>query len=333
LSLFRKSVPMTETCLQIIRKRTSCFFLLAVKLLMLSVPLFSLDTENARKHQAKITRVMTWVPPYATAKCKERLDESFKGVGMKNGLTHLGLQFWRPTKKGKIELVDNFKPIDDSTVINFRKWGNAHHVRVLLCIYNGTQRGWDWNLAKNAFGHHQRQFIEVLVSETVRHQLDGVDIDFEGKGSGQRDKQAFLDFVKELALALKAKSKELTINSFAYNWNVPNQRWWKMMLPHVDALHVMGYSETGSKSAGWKSYDFIKSAAGQFSHKLLIGVPSHTNNWENESVDEHLQWIANDSSVGLAIWDAQLKDPEWRTEKIWQMISSIRRGDAVNFTK
>jgi hypothetical protein len=333
LSLFRKSVPMTETCLQIIRKRTSCFFLLAVKLLMLSEPLFSLDTENARKHQAKITRVMTWVPPYATAKCKERLDESFKGVGMKNGLTHLGLQFWRPTKKGKIELVDNFKPIDDSTVINFRKWGNAHHVRVLLCIYNGTQRGWDWNLAKNAFGHHQRQFIEVLVSETVRLQLDGVDIDFEGKGTGQRDKQAFLDFVKELALALKAKSKELTINSFAYNWNVPNQRWWKMMLPHVDALHVMGYSETGSKSAGWKSYDFIKSAAGQFSHKLLIGVPSHTNNWENESVDEHLQWIANDSSVGLAIWDAQLKDPEWRTEKIWQMISSIRRGDAVNFTK
>ena len=324
---------MAETCLQIIRKRTSWFFLLVVKLIMLSLPLFSLDTENAIKQEAKIARVMTWVPPYATAKCKERLEESFKGVGMKNGLTHLGLQFWRPTKKGKIELVDNFKPIDDSTVINFRKWGNAHHVRVLLCIYNGTQRGWDWNLAKNAFGHHQRQFIEVLVSETVRLQLDGVDIDFEGKGTGQRDKQAFLDFVKELALALKAKSKELTINSFAYNWNVPNQRWWKMMLPHVDALHVMGYTETGSKSAGWKSYDFIKSAAGQFSHKLLIGVPSHTNNWENESVDEHLQWIANDSSVGLAIWDAQLKHPHWRTEKIWQMISSIKRGDALSFAK
>lgn len=326
-------MPIAETCLQIIRKRTSRFFLFAVKLLMLSLPLFSLDTENARKHQAKIKRVMTWVPPYATAKCKERLDESFKGLGMKNGLTHLGLQFWRPTKKGQIQLVDNFKPIDDSTVINFRKWENAHHVRVLLCIYNGTQRGWDWNLAKNAFGHHQRQFIEVLVSETVRLQLDGVDIDFEGKGSGQRDKQAFLDFVKELALALKDKGKELTINRFAYNWNAPNQRWWKMMLPFVDALHVMGYTETGSNSAGWKSYDFIKSAAGQFSHKLLIGVPSHTNNWENESVDEHLQWIANDSSVGLAIWHAQLKHPHWRTEKIWQMISSIKRGDALNLAK
>ena len=333
MNLFRKLLPLTEPSFQTIRKRTSWFILLAVKLVMLNLPLLSSDTENARKQQAKITRVMTWVPPYATTKCKERLEESFKGVGMKNGLTHLGLQFWRPTKKGQIQLVDDFKPIDDLTIINFRKWGNAHHVRVLLCIYNGTKKGWNWNLAKNAFGHHQRQFIEVLVSETVRLQLDGVDIDFEGKGAEGRDKQAFLDFIRELAHALKAKGKELTINSFAYNWNAPNQRWWKMILPYVDALHVMGYSETGSKSVGWKSYDFIKSAAGQFSHKLLIGVPSHTNNWENESVDQHLQWIANDSSVGLAIWDAQLKDPEWRTEKIWQMISSIRKGEALNFAK
>lgn len=324
---------MAESCLQIIRKRTSWFFLLAVKLLVVSLPLYSLGTENGIKQHAKITRVMTWVPPYATAKCKDRLDESFKGVGMKDGLTHLGLQFWRPTKKGQIELVDNFKPIDDSTINNFRKWGNAHHVRVLLCIYNVTQKGWNWNLAKNAFGHNQRQFIEVLVSETIRLQLDGVDLDFEGTGEGEKDKQAFLDFIKKLALALKAKGKELTINSFAYNWNAPNQGWWKMLLPYVDALHVMGYTQTGSKSSGWKSYDFIKSAAGKFSHKLLIGVPSHTNNWENGSVDEHLQWIANDSSVGLAIWDAQLKDPEWRTEKIWQMISSIRKGETLNFAK
>ncbi|MBT7405008.1 MAG: hypothetical protein HN754_02735, partial [Opitutae bacterium] len=94
---------------------------------------------------------MTWVPPYATDVCRARLDQSFGGVGMKDGLTHIGLQFWRPTTKGHIELVDNFKPIDDSTIINFRKWGNANNVRVLLCIYNGDREGWNWNLAKNAF--------------------------------------------------------------------------------------------------------------------------------------------------------------------------------------
>ena len=105
-----------------------------------------------------------------------------------------------------------------------------------------------------------------------------------------------------------------------------------MILPHIDALHVMGYSETGSKSAGWRSYDFLKAAAGKYSSKLLIGVPTHTANWENKSVQEHLDWVAKDKSVGLAIWDAQLKDPKWRTREVWKTISRIRHGVDFNGT-
>ena len=105
-----------------------------------------------------------------------------------------------------------------------------------------------------------------------------------------------------------------------------------MMLPYIDALHVMGYSETGSKSTGWRSYDFLKAAAGKYSSKLLIGVPSHTANWENKSVQEHLEWVAKDKSIGLAIWDAQLKDPKWRTNEVWQTISRIRHGANLNGT-
>jgi hypothetical protein len=50
------------------------------------------------------------------------------------------------------------------------------------------------------------------------------------------------------------------------------------MLPHIDALHVMGYSETGSKSTGWKSYDFLKAAAGKYSSKLL--------SWSTQSCEQ-----------------------------------------------
>jgi len=275
---------------------------------------------------------MTWVPPYATEICRDRLDESFGEVGLKNGLTHMGLQFWRPTEEGRIGLVDDFKPIYDSTIINFRKWGQTHGIKVLLCIYNGTRDGWNWNLAKNAFETHRKQFIKTLVSETVRLNLDGVDIDFEGKGKLDGDTEAFVSFIKELSSALKAKGKELTVDSFAYKWNAPNQGWWKLLLPYVDALHVMGYSETGSKSTSWRSYDFLKAAAGKYSSKLLIGVPSHASNWEKASVQEHLEWIVTDPSVGLAIWDAQLKDSKWRTQEIWQTISRIRQGVDFNST-
>ena len=275
---------------------------------------------------------MTWVPPYATEICRDRLDESFGEVGLKNGLTHMGLQFWRPTEEGRIELVDDFKPIYDSTIINFRKWGQTHGIKVLLCIYNGTRDGWNWDLAKNAFETYRKQFIKTLVSETVRLNLDGVDIDFEGKGKLDGNTEAFVSFIKELSSALKAKGKELTVDSFAYKWNAPNQGWWKLLLPYVDALHVMGYSETGSKSTSWRSYDFLKAAAGKYSSKLLIGVPSHASNWEKASVQDHLEWIAKDPSVGLAIWDSQLKDSKWRTKKVWQTISRIRQGSDLNGT-
>ena len=275
---------------------------------------------------------MTWVPPYSTDISRSRIDESFGGMGMKDGLTHIGLQFWRPTQEGQIELVDNFKPIDDSTIISFRKWGSVHNVRVLLCIYNGTREGWNWSLAKNAFDSYRKQFIKALVAETVRLKLDGVDIDFEGKGKCENDKKAFVRFIIELSIALKAKGKELTVDSFAYKWNAPNQGWWKLLLPYVDALHIMGYSETGSKSTGWRSYDFLKAAAGKYSSKLLIGVPSHASKWEKASVREHLEWIAKEPSVGLAIWDAQLKDSKWRTKEIWQTISRIRQGADFNGT-
>jgi GH18 family chitinase len=275
---------------------------------------------------------MVWVPPYNTDLCMSRLDQSFGEMRMKDGLSHLGLQFWRPVQEGQIELVDDFKTINDSTIINFRNWGNVNNVRVLLCIYNGTREGWNWNLAKNAFDTNRKQFIKALVAETVRLQLDGVDIDFEGKGNRNSEKKAFFEFIKELSIALKDKGKELTVDSFAHKWNAPNQGWWKMMLPHVDALHVMGYTETGSRSTGWKSYDFLKATAGKYSSKLLIGVPSNTSHWEKASVKEHLKWVAKDPSVGLAIWDAQLKDSKWRTEEVWKMIAGIRKGVDFNDT-
>jgi ABC-type antimicrobial peptide transport system permease subunit len=42
--------------------------------------------------------------------------------------------------------------------------------------------------------------------------------------------------------------------------------------------------------------------------------------------------FAKDKSVGLAIWDAQLKDSKWRTKEIWQTISRIRHGADLNGT-
>lgn len=295
-----------------------------VRLLCL-VPFAMLVSCTATGEDSRVgRRVMTWVPPYAVNKCKDRLNESFDGVGVKDGITHVGLQFWVPTEQGGIKLVSKFARITDAEISAFRRWGNANGVRVMLCVYNGASSGWNWESATSAFDTNRTKFVDALVSETVRLKLDGVDIDLEGKGRQESSKQPFVRFIEELSGRLHAEGKELTVDTFAYKWNAPNQSWWLSLLPHIDGLHVMGYAETGAGAPGWQSYDFIKAAAGDHAAKLLIGVPSHASAWLKVPAEQHLEWIANDASVGLAIWDAQLRSPAWRTKTIWKTIQRIK---------
>ena len=296
-------------------------------LLLLNICFFFAGITLCGKESGQGGRVMTWVPPYAISHCKERLSESYDGLGMKDGLTHLGLQFWNPTKSGGIQYVSRFREkITDETILEFRDWGQANNVKTLLCIYNATSSGWEWDLAKSAFGPNHNNTVESLVRETKRLGLDGVDIDFEGKGELDSSRESFVRFIKELSGRLHAEGLELTLNTFAYKWHAPNQTWWADLLPHVDGLQVMGYEETGAGASAWRSYEFIKAAAGKHSAKLLIGVPSFQGQWQDKPVREHLQWIVDDKSVGLAIWDAQLKDPAWRRRDTWKMIYRIKFG-------
>lgn len=280
----------------------------------------------------KPRRVMTWVPPYAVDACEKRLQESFGGKGMKDGITHLGLQFWNPTKGGGLRFVTRFGLKGEVAVAKFRKWGAKHGVRVMLCVYNAQPSGWDWELARSAFATNRTKFVNALVNETVRLKLGGVDIDFEGKEERDGSKPAFVHFVAELSNRLHAKGKELTVDSFAYKWNAPNQTWWPDLLPYVDGLNVMGYAETGSESKGWKSYQFMKSAAKGHASKLLLGMPGRLGEWQNVSVMKHLQWLQRDGSMGLAIWDARLQGEAWRKREVWELLAEIKTRSRSGMT-
>ena len=105
---------------------------------------------------------------------------------------------------------------------------------------------------------------------------------------------------------------------------MPNRSWWADLLPYVDTLNVMGYSETAAYAADWRSYSELKKAAGPFAQKLLIGMPSHQGEWQNTSLQSNLDWVLKDADVGLAFWDAQLKNSAWRKKETWDKIKKIR---------
>jgi hypothetical protein len=267
--------------------------------------------------------VMTWVPPYAVGKCKARLAESFEGVGMKDALTHLGLQFWVPTKDGGIARAGRTNETSDAAIAEFRDWGRANGVRVLLCVYNGA-RGWDWPLARAGFAEHPDKFADALIAEMERLQLDGVDMDLEGNGSFEADKAAYVAFIRKLSARLHAKGRHLTVDTFSYKWNAPNQTWWKELLPHVDGLTTMGYEELGATAPEWRSYGFQRAAAGRRASRLMLGLPAGKNEWRGDTLTEHLQWLKEDGKVGVSFWDAQIPAEGWRKAEVWKTLSEIR---------
>ena len=279
--------------------------------------------------------VMTWVAPYAVATSKARLNESFGGIGMKDGLTDLALQFWEPVADGSgVQRVQRGGDTSDAAVLELRDWGHAHGVRVLLCVYNYnvTTESWDWPWARSAFATHAEQFTGSLIAEMERLGLDGIDLDLEGNGSLEGDKAVYLRFVQELSARLRARSKRLTVDTFAYVWHAPNQGWWQELFPLVDGINSMGYEEIGAGagvgSEAWRSFGAQEVASGAHVGKLLLGMPAYKEEWQGKPALEQLRWLRDRGRAGLSLWDSQLDGAAWRTQEAWEMVREIRKGPA-----
>jgi hypothetical protein len=270
-------------------------------------------------------RVMTWVPPYAIAKAQTRLAQTFRGVGPATVLTDLALQFWKPTAAGSLERESAYGAITDAQISQFVAWGHAQGIRVILCVYNGGDT-WDWPLARTAFATHESTFISALVAEMNALNLDGVDLDFEGDADYDADKPAYVQFVSDLAAQLHPTGKALTLDSFADIWNAPSTNWWPDLLPLVDGMTTMGYNEIGRSAKGWKRYSAQKAAAGDYAAKLMLGMPSDSASWKNNTAQEQIAWVLKDGAVGISIWDAQFPSPAWRTHALWQQLGKIRNS-------
>jgi hypothetical protein len=277
--------------------------------------------------------VMTWVAPYAVATSKGRLSESFAGIGMKDGLTDLALQFWEPSADGRtVVRAQRGGDVSDAVVGELRDWGRAHGVRVLLCVYNYNPKteSWDWPWARAAFATHPAPFIDSLVAEMERLDLDGIDLDLEGNGPHEDDKQAYLRFVQELSTRLREKGKRLTLDTFAYVWHAPNQGWWSELFPLVDGINSMGYEEIGAGAGGgneaWRSFAAQEVASGPHVDKLMLGMPSYKNDWQGKPALEQLRWLRDRGRAGMSLWDSQLEGSAWRTHEAWATVANIRDG-------
>jgi hypothetical protein len=274
--------------------------------------------------------VITWVPPYSIPECKNTLEADFGGIGMKDGLTHLALQFWVPNgpEVAKIQVYGN---ISDDDIIWFRDWGRQHDIKVMLCIFN-AENGWDWDLGVNSFVNNQDDFVASVLAEIDRLELDGAEIDIEGPGAGNEYQDEFHTFCTRLADSLHPQGKHVTVASFAYIWNAPNSDWWPGLMEVVDGITSMGYDEIGRNADGWASYAGQKELAPNPS-KLMIGMMGGNNSWQGNNALEQLDWVVEDGECGVAIWDAALGGSLWESAEAWEKLALIKNsGDTTVHT-
>jgi hypothetical protein len=272
--------------------------------------------------------VITWVAPYRVDASKAMLQRDFGGVGMKDGLTWLALQFW---------VTDGARVVQDGNVAGagfddkvkwFRDWGHAHGVKVTLCVtdYVGS---WNWPEAVRSFNGNRAAFVKALAAEVERLDLDGVELDLEGTVEATTaESEGFIAFSADLATAMHAKGKTVTVASFAAQWNAPNWKWWPELMKTVDGVTSMGYESAGRASTHGYGYPDQKKHAVP-AGKLMIGMPGGNGSWEGNTVMEQLDWVLQDGAVGVGIWDCALDNGAWQTAAVWQRLAKIKAAHAA----
>jgi GH18 family chitinase len=164
-------------------------------------------------------RVVGYIPRGATLSGQAGMPDFGK-------ITHLNIAFMNPGPTGDFPADESIKTLTEQA--------HAKGVSVLLSIGGGNPPGYLKNLLS---GSYRATLVQNLVALTAQYSCDGIDVDLEGD---------FIDgnyegFVKDLAVALKAKKKLIT----AAIATVYADSYTNTALAQFDFINVMSYDKTG----------------------------------------------------------------------------------------
>lgn len=296
-------------------------------------------------------KVMTWIPVYGSDNCKAMINDATKSQWIKNGITHIGLQFWVPGDAGAVVFATNYHYTWKAATISqdvqdFVTWGHANGIKVMMCFHNVRSSDFDWSYAQQVINTYPTQTVTNALQIVDNYGLDGVDIDFEGTADYSSDKPAFVNFLDLLGDALHDDGKELSVDMFSTPcYNSPNPSWESAMAPHVDFMNIMGYNDTYENNNTLFSYcpmtpaetnsrpfkysyieNFLTVKQNVTSSKLNYGLPTWVDEWGGQCAQENILDILDVSSAGgIAIWDLQLGGGGVWTDPItWDLIAKFK---------
>lgn len=210
--------------------------------------------------------------------------------------------WWRPADSadGSLVLQEAGVTVEDTAFVTTVR-NNGDRVWGVLANYYGSGN-WDWtdthtilNSASLRTAH-----VNALVTLAVDKGYCGIDVDYE-QGTDANDRDPFTNFCTELADALHAVGKELSV-TLAPKLSEPGTQTrhqiqdWAALGAVADEIHVMLYDydpDAGPASQSpfpwWE--DTVNFATSLIpAHKILLGGPTYGYHWAGSAVVEDLEY-------------------------------------------
>ena len=184
---------------------------------------------------------------------------------------------------------------EDPAILAFLRSRGILVIPTVANIINGV---WDGGLVSKVIADPQLRAVNLnaLVNLAVAGGYDGIDLDYENLRAS--DRAAFSSFVQQLAGALHAQGKLLTVNVYAKTsepgtWDGPQAQDWWAIGQAADQVRIMTYEYSWSTSppgpiapVNWVN-NVIGYATSQIAPgKILQGIPFYGYDWVGQQGTE-----------------------------------------------
>ncbi len=210
---------------------------------------------------------------------------------------------------------------EDPSILSFLRANGILVIPTVTNILNGV---WDGALVSRIIADPVLTTVNVssLVQLAVTNGYDGIDLDYENLSAS--DRPAFTTFVNQLAGALHAEGKLLTMNVYAKTaepgtWSGPQAQDWWAIGQVADQVRIMTYEYHWSTSGpgpispiDWVGSVLAFARTTIPAQKIIQGLPLYGYDWVGQSgvdvVWEEAMALARQYGATLT-WDAASASP------------------------
>lgn len=260
----------------------------------LALILFSslLSVPSAQAEENVPRKILTgWIPYYSM---KTALPAALNNTDLIKEVMPFWYTLKYSTKSKKSSITDLYTPANPSIPMSVPLAAmRSANLQIIPTITDGTEKGVLAGLLKESAS--RTQVVSTIMNLVRTNNFDGIDIDFEGfafvdgNTSWKATAPAWVAFIKELSVALRAENKILSIATPYVLDPAGKQKGyfvyaWAEIASSIDKLRIMTYDYSVAKVGPigpleWTERTVQYAISIMPASKVFVGVPGYGRSW------------------------------------------------------